>query len=144
MSGFSVIRKTDFPTPNRVRKASVRLDRRGSLWLSALVAEALGGEHCRMLAEFDPESRILKFTAAPEKLPRGLTEDDCFGCRMMKTSTAGARPQGLIVIASLLRYIGFRRNGNQSFEVVDLDPVERSLSLLLPAEQMESCEDSAH
>jgi hypothetical protein len=52
----------------------------------------------------------------------------------------------LISLKALLRYIGFSENGaraSQEFQIAALDPRERSISLVLPAEQLPPCDGSS-
>lgn len=139
MAEFQVIKRTDVPNAGPVHNRAVmpiaRLHRNGTLYLSVTAAAALGDRHCRCLVEFDESTSILKLTVAGEKLPKGFTLEDTFLLRFQK-GPHSHRPLAMICLKSLLRYIGFEINGvPQVIEIERMDADERSISLVLPAEQ---------
>jgi hypothetical protein len=147
MAEFQVIKRADIPRAGTLAERKlvpqVRLHKGGALYFSVLAAEVFGDRDCRVLAEFDEASSILKLTVA-EKLPQGISEADCFPMRIRKQSKNSKRPIGIICVKALLGYIGFTENGqSQDFKITALDPRERSISFILPAEQLMPCDGSS-
>lgn len=143
MPEFQVIRRTDVPrgqsTTERANKPSVRMHRSGVLYFSVMAMQALSDQQdCRVIVEFDPATRILKFTV-PDKLPQGLTESDFFTVRTRKTKKS-KRVQGLFSANALFHYIGLPCNQNKILPIVGVDPQHRSVSIRVPAE--EPCDSS--
>lgn len=148
MPEFRIVKRTDVPTKgavgSRVQPPMARLHSNGTLHLSVRAAAALSDHDCHMLAEFDVDTRILRLTVINgEAPPWGLTKEECFMMRVRKPPK-GHHNYGAISVQGLFGYIGFRSNGAQTFEIVELDPDRHSISFLLPAEQFtEPCEDSS-
>jgi hypothetical protein len=148
MAEFQVIKRSNIPLAGSIADRRLvpvaRLHKGGTLYLSVLAAEALGDRDCRVLAEFDEQSSVLKLTVA-DKLPVGISQEDCFPMRIRKQTKGSKRSIGQICVKALLRYIGFTENGgrSQEFQIAALDPRERSITLVLPAEQLPVCDGSS-
>lgn len=147
MSEFRIVKKSDIPGADRVFGGSrpsgplARLHKTGTLHLSVLAVEPLGIDaDCYVLAEYDEISSILKLTV-PDKLPRGVSQDDCFPMRVRKFK--GQRPMGVLNMKLLLSYIGFTINGGQRLEIAGIDAKERSISLMLPMSQAVQTSEAA-
>ena len=145
MSEFRVVKRADLPKPRRgpaVRMPQARLHKSGTLYLSVVAVEALGNRDCQVMVEFDEDAMILKFTVV-DKLPKGISVADLFPLHI-KTGKRNKRPLGMVYLKSLLSFIGHPPNGRSvDFPVAGYDPVNRSISLVLPAEQM-SCNGSSN
>ena len=148
MAEFRVVRRSDVPVGTfgpRVRGPLARLHKSGVLFLnveSVAVLGVVGNQDCTVLVEFDEESLILKITTV-DKPPRGITANDLF---LLRTRLGkNKRPLGMLYLRPLLRHIGCPINGkhSQQFPVQSIDPANRSISLIVPAEQLAACEDSS-
>lgn len=140
MSEFRAVKRGDIPPAKTgpTMKPRARLARTGFLYLSVKSIEALGNRNCRVMVEFDEESLMLKMTVM-DKPPKGFSEEDLFPVTI-KVGKRNTKPTGQIYMKSLLRYIGHPANGKpQEFPVTAVDPVNRSISLVVPA-----CEDSSN
>lgn len=133
-----IVRRSDLPVPARgplARMPHARMHKSGMLFLSVVGLEALGSRDCQVMVEFDEETKVLKFTAV-DKPPRGITEADLFQVRV-RTGKKNKRPFGMIYVKGLLRFIGYPPNGESlDFPVAAFDPVNRSISLVLPVERL--------
>lgn len=149
MAEFRVVRRSDLPVGTfgpRVRGPLARMHKSGILFLNvdSVAALGVGNQDCTVLVEFDEESLILKITAV-DKPPRGITADDLFVLRI-RLGNNNKRPMGMLYLRPLLRHIGCPINGKHSlqFPVQSIDPANRSISLIVPAEQLAACEDSSN
>lgn len=147
MGEFRVVRRSDLPVGTfgpRVRGPLARLHKTGILFLNveSVAALGVGNQDCQCLVEFDEETLILKISAV-DKPPRGITTDDLFLLRIRLGNNK--RPLGMLYLRPLLRHIGCPINGkhSQQFPVASIDPANRSISLIVPAEQLAACADSS-
>ena len=149
MSEFRIVKKSDIPNVSSRSfgvgplRPQARLHKGGTLFLSVMAVEPLQvREDCYVLAEFDEASSVLKLSV-PEKLPRGVSESDCFVMRVRKLK-GNQRPMGMLNVKPLLGFIGFKMNGGgQRFEIAGIDAEERSISLTLPAAQLGESHEAA-
>lgn len=137
MPEFFIVKRADLPISRGpvARMPHARMHKSGNLFLSVVSVEALGNQDCGLLVEFAEKEKILKFTAV-EQLPRGITEADLFQLRV-RTGKKNKRPMGMVYIKGLLRLIGYAPNGESlDFPVAAFDPLNRSISLTIPADQL--------
>lgn len=135
MPEFQVIKRQDVPNAWQIGKRlpegpKVRLHRSGTLFFSVVAVAALGEEDCRVMVEFDEVAHTLKFTVA-EKLPRGVTEEDCFPMRIRK-GPHNRRPIGMMSLRALFNFIGFEVGTPRDLEIAAIDATSRSITLKLP------------
>lgn len=146
MSEYRVVKRSDVPIPKRGSRGKLpqaRLHKTGTLYLSVLAIEALGNQDCLVMVEFDDQAMILKLTAIDQP-PRGISREDLFQVRV-RTGKRNKRPLGMLYLRSLLRYIGCPLKESTEFPVAAVDPVHRSISLVVPVpvEQV-SCDGSSN
>ena len=138
--GFCVVKRSSVPNSgppgDRPLAPKARLHKGGTLYLSVQAMQALSDQNCRLIAEFDEQASILRLTVATaDKLPRGISLDDCF---VLRTGAGknNQRKLGMVSLKALLTYIGFRQpDASQELELAGFDREGRSISLVLPREQ---------
>jgi hypothetical protein len=135
MSRFQPIRKTEVPQALRGPWRStpaVKLDPKGQLYFTRLAAHVFT-ERRLAVVEFDQHSRILRFTAV-DAPPADMLEDDLFRLTWGSNGRNGCS----LALKSLLHFIGFRLNGHtQELAITAIDDAQHSISVLLPAGQMD-------
>jgi hypothetical protein len=134
MPEFRIVRRTDVPANDKMPKLAqpphARLHSGGTLFLNVLATEVISDSDCGILVEYDDQANTLKLSN-PEKLPRGVSESDCFPMRV-RCGKKQRRATGMISMKRLLRHIGYQINGACDFPVKHVDKENRSITVEVP------------